>query len=100
MPDIAVGPRSLREAAKAADDAASQVRELDLSEVAELAAALPDTRVAGYANMLSAHLERTRRTWSKATSEYGKKLVVVADRYEADDAAIEADFGGNGIREW
>ncbi|WP_216216057.1 type VII secretion target [Amycolatopsis aidingensis] len=96
MPNIEVRPQSLRTAAKAATDAAEQVRELELTTVADLAAALPGAQAGTSAGRLGEHWKQDTRTWSDNMEGYADKLRVAAARYESDDQTLADELTGKG----
>lgn len=89
---IIVGPQSLRDAGRAAKDAAEVVRKLELDAVDGIEGAMPGSTAALQAVSLGDHWTAKTGVWSKNVDRYGEKLVAAAKRYEADDKAAEEDF--------
>ncbi|PRX48291.1 excreted virulence factor EspC (type VII ESX diderm) [Prauserella shujinwangii] len=89
-----VEPRSLRDAAGSAADAAQRLRGVELTVVADLAGALPGAKSAAQAEKLGAHWERQASTWAGGMDDYGEKLVAAADAYDAGDRGAAGDLGG------
>ncbi|WP_034273393.1 hypothetical protein [Haloechinothrix halophila] len=94
MTGFGVGSESLRDAAKAAGDAADQVGAMELSIGATLNTALPGSRASGLAANLDTHLGDEKNAWQKAMGDYRDNLNTAADRYDSDEQAAEQDFDG------
>ncbi|EID53344.1 type VII secretion target [Saccharomonospora xinjiangensis] len=85
---------SLREAAGAAEDAADQLRSVDLSVVGDLAKALPGTRASGSATKVAEQWGDETSGWAKAMDGYAKKLTSAADAYDTNDRDAGDTVGG------
>lgn len=90
MPNIDVGPESLRDAAEAAAEASKVVEDIKVREpLAEFDSAMPGARAGQEGRELGLYLNGLAKGWSKAMEQYGESLVAAAERYERD----EEDFG-------
>ncbi len=85
---------SLREAADAAEDAADQLRKVDLAVVGDLAKALPGAKAAGSATKVATHWDDDKSTWSTSMDGYAEKLTSAADAYDRNDQDAGDTFGG------
>lgn len=94
MCDVEVEPDELRKSAEAASAAAAEVRALDLTAVAGLAAALPGSRAGGKSGELDAHWDQNTTAWVGKMDAYGEKLVASAKSYESVDGAAQQALGG------
>ncbi|MPY99543.1 MAG: hypothetical protein GEU97_16375 [Actinophytocola sp.] len=98
MTGFGVGSESLRDAARAAGDAADQVGSMELSIGDTLSAVLPGSRASGLAAALDKHLEDKKTAWQKDMGDYRDNLNDAADRYDSDEQAAQQDFDGQGPR--
>lgn len=95
MPNIGVGPQSLRDAAEAAADASEVVEGLRVREPLDgFESAMPGSRTGEKAPAVGLHLNGLAKGWAKGMELHGQSLVAAAKRYEGDDEAAEGDFKG------
>lgn len=92
MPDIEVGPRSLRDAARGSRDLAGDVRGVDPTTVERIRQAMPDSGPALNARGVSDYWTTKLRKLASALDERADKLVAAANGYDAGERDMSADF--------
>lgn len=86
--------KSLRNAADAAEEAADQLRKVDLGVVGDLAQALPGAKAAGSAKKVATQWDDDKSTWSTSMDGYAEKLTAAADAYDKNDQDAGGTLGG------
>ncbi|ALG11175.1 hypothetical protein [Kibdelosporangium phytohabitans] len=88
---------SLRKAAAAAADAASQSGKVELgAALDDVGPAMPGSRSGPAAASLTTAWTNLVKSWSADATAYGENLTAAADHYAANEQAAKADFQGVG----
>lgn len=94
MPDVDVGPESLRAAAQASRDLAAELSAVDPGAVNGVQAAMPDSTAASHAEVVNARWETQLTELQQTLEERAEKLAAAADTYDGGERATVTEIHG------
>lgn len=94
MPDVDVGPESLRAAAQASGELAAELRAVDPGAVNGVQAAMPDSTAASHTEATHTRWETQLTALHNTLEERAEKLAAAADVYDGGERATVAEIHG------
>lgn len=92
MPNIDVGPQSLRDAANGSRDLAGELRGVEPRPADRVKQAMPGSGAGDNAGAVGDYWDRKLRRLGKALDERADKLIAAATAYESGERETEGDF--------
>lgn len=92
MPDVDVGPESLRAAAQASRELAAELRVVDPGAVNGVQAAMPNSTGASHAEAVNTRWETQLKGLEATLEERAEKLAGAAEKYDGGERATVTEI--------